>query len=329
MATENQNTPKQGLSLDEAFAQLKASRGQAPAPQEHLEDEDGVDVVDEDLTDDEDFEADDEDSQDEDSDEDAQDEDSDEEADSDASEDKEIWEIEVDGEVVEVTTDELHKGYLRQNDYTRKRQADAKRAKELETEYQDKLTKLTQALEQNVSHDESQLAQLRQKYQTAKDDASRRNYHYQMLQLQQNITHRKQAKEQADALMKANQQAAREAYWKEQEEMLQAQFENWDQKKEELKTYLTSQGFEDLSMFAHANMATIVDKAKRFDELQQKREGVATKKIRRKVPAVLKPGQGEKKFSQDRSKIKALEARFAKTRSIKDAQALLQAKRGK
>jgi len=319
------NTPSQGLTLDQAFAQLKASRGQAPVT-EHLEDEDGVDVVDE--LDDE-FVADESEETDEDSEGDDQEEDAegtDEEA---AAEDTpEVWEIEIDGETVEVTTEELHKGYLRNNDYTRKRQADAKKAKELETEYTGKIAQLNQALAQNVSQEQQQLAGLQQKYKTATDDATRRNVHYQMLQLQQNIGTRQQALAQAEALQKQTLNAAAEAYWNEQEELLRTQYDDWDTKKVEFKDYLTSLGFEDLSMFGHANMATLVDKAKQFDELQQKRKQVAKTKIRRKVPQVLKAGQGEKKFNVDKHAVQQLEARFAKTKSIKDAQALLRAKRG-
>lgn len=330
-ATDSGNTPK-GLTLDEAFAQLKASRGQAPDV-EQLEDEDGVDVVDEDLDDDndEDFDTDVDDEGDEDDSEGDDSEDGDEdESDSEGDdEEDEVFEIEIDGELVEVSAEELHKGYLRQNDYTRKRQADAKRAKDLEAEYEGKLSQLNQALQQNVSDDQRRLVQLQQQYAKSTDDGDKRNLHYQMLQLQQNIGTRQQALAQANELQKRNAQAKAEAYWKEQEEILVTQFEDWDTKKDELMAYLQGEGFEDLSMFAHASMATLVDKAKQFDELQQKRKSVAKKKIRRKVPNVLKRGQGEKTFNLDQSKIKKLEARFAKTGNIKDAMALQKAKRGK
>lgn len=331
IATDGGNNPK-GLTLDEAYAQLTASRKQAPKG-EQLDDEAGVDVVDEDLDleeEEEDFDTEDVD-EDTDPDEDDDPDDGEEDSDNEDGEEgeDEIFEIEIDGEVVEVTAEELHKGYLRHNDYTRKRQADAKKAKEFEAEYQDKLTQLNQALAQNVSADEAQLHKLNQQYQQSTDEATKRGIHYKMLQLQQNIQTRKAAMEKSSALQQQTQAAQQEAYWAEQEELLKVQFEDWDTKKVELIEYLQGQGFEDLGMFAHSSMATLVDKAKQFDELQQKRKSVAKKKLKRKVPKTLKAGQGEKKFSQDRALIKSLEARFAKTGSIKDAQALMKAKRGK
>jgi hypothetical protein len=321
------NTPAKGLTLDQAFTQLKASRGKSQATPDQLEDE-NVDVVDEDL-DGEDFNADALVDDSEDSEGDDLDEDSEDSEGGDAEEEAEVWEIEVDGETVEVTTEELHKGYLRNNDYTRKRQADAQKAKALETEYTTKLTQLNTALQQNVSQDQQTLHQLQQKYKSAPDDATKRNLHYQMLQLQHNIGTRQQALQQAKALQEQTAQASAEAYWHEQEEILRGQYDDWDSKKNELAGYLQSQGFEDLSMFGHAKMASLVEKAKQFDELQQKRNIVAKKKIRRKVPAVLKAGQGEKVFRADKKVVQVLESRFAKTNSIKDAQALLRARRGK
>ena len=326
-AEVSENTPSQGLTLDQAFAQLKASRGQTQDNAEHLEDEDGVDV-DEEV--DDDFETDDEELDDEDSDDDGQDEDEEEGEESEESEEEpDVWEIEIDGEQVEVTTDELHKGYLRQQDYTRKRQADAAQAKALETEYNDKLAQLNTALQQNVSSEERQLAQLQQQMSQATDENTKRGIHYKMLQLQQTVGTRQHALSQAEALRTQGEQAKQEAYWQEQEAKLRDTYEDWDTKKAEFKDYLQAEGFTDLSMFAHADMAKLVDKAKQFDELQQKRKTVASKKIRRKVPTVLKAGQGEKKFSIDRNEVKKAESRFAKTGSIKDAQALLKLKRGK
>jgi hypothetical protein len=331
MSIENaeviENTPAKALTLDQAFAQLKASRGQTDDTDQHLEDEDGVDV-DEEV--DDDFETEDTDLDDEDSEDDGS-EDDDEEGDEseESEEDPDVWEIDIDGEQVEVSTDELHKGYLRQQDYTRKRQADATKAKALEKEYETKLSQLNTALEQNVSSEQRQLAALNQQMSAAPDDNTKRGIHYKMLQLQQTIATRTQALGQAEALRTQGSAAKQEAYWNEQEAMLRVTYEDWDTKKVELKDYLQAEGFTDLTMFAHATMAKLVDKAKQFDELQLKRKTVASKKIRRKVPTVLKAGQGEKKFSVDRNLVKKAESRFAKTGSIKDAMALQKLKRGK
>jgi len=321
-ATEGGNT-RQGLSLDEAFAQLQANRNSAPEedtleneeasveePEEGYAEEEVEEEADPNL-DEEEGEV-------------------DPEADPEASEEEpEVWELDIDGETVEVTTEELHKGYLRQQDYTRKRQAEGKRAKELEAEYQGKLDQLSQALAANVSAEEQRLSQLQVQYQKATDETQKRNIHYQMLQLNQSVTARQQALGQAQALQEQTMAAQQEAYWNEQEAQLQATYPDWEEKKVVLKDYLTGQGFEDLSMFAHASMAELVDKARQFDELQQQRKTVVTKKIRRKVPQVVKPGKGEKQFSLDQKAIQDAQARFDRTGKISDAQALLRLKRGK
>jgi hypothetical protein len=323
-----ENTPSEGLTLDQAFTQLKASRNKAQETEEL--DDDNADVVEDDELDEEELDesdTDELDEEEEESDDDDQDDDSDSDQEDDGEEgEPDIWEIDVDGETVEVTTDELHKGYLRQNDYTRKRQADAKIAKDLQTEYAGKITQLNQALAQNVSQEQRQLVALGNKYKAETDESVKRNLHYQILQLQQGLSTRQAAMKQAGDLQKQTSGAQAEAYWAEQEELLKVEYENWDTKKVELKDYLTSQGFEDMSMFGHATMAKLVDKARQFDELQQKRKSVAKNKIRRKVPKVLKGGKGEKKHSVDTRKIKILEANFAKTGSIRDALALKRAR---
>ena len=316
------NNPNVGLTIDQAVAQLAANREQAQET-EQLDNVSVDEVVDqeyEDTLESEEYEEEELESEDDDLEEEGEE--------SEDSEEDDVWEIEVDGETVEVTTEELHKGYLRHNDYTRKRQADAKRAKDLESEYQGKLEQLNQALAQNVSAEQRQYAQLQQEYQRTTDEGQKRDLHYRLLQLQQTINHQAQMNQQAQQLQQQTQQAQFEAYWGEQQDLLRVQYEDWDTKREELKSYLSDAGFEDMSMFAHHKMAELVDKAKQFDELQLKKKSVLNKKIKRKVPKVMKAGQGERQFNANTKKIAELEAQFNRTGSIKDAQALMQARKG-
>lgn len=320
-----ETTPNVGLTLDQAFEQLKASRQQTPEEQPVEDEETEVAEELEEEFDEEEFEEESEESDDDDQ------EDDEEEAEDDDSgeEDDDVFEVEVDGETVEVTGEELRKGYLRHQDYTRKRQADAKQAKELKTEYDAKIAELNQALAANISQEQQQFQQLQAQYAKETDGNKKRDLHYKLLQVQQSLGQRANQLQQAQQLKQQVEKAKQEAYWNEQQEHLQARYENWDEKKSELVGYLTEEGFEDLSMFAHHKMAELVDKAKQFDELQQKRKVVQKKKLKRKVPKVMKPGQGERKLNVNRQKVKQLEAQFAKTGSIKDAIALRNARQGK
>jgi hypothetical protein len=316
------NNPE-GLTLDQAYAQLQASRN--PTPDEEQSEEVSEDVVDTEEVESE-LDTETELEEGDDSGEGEEEVEGEEEADSET----EVFIIERDGEEIEVDLEELRNGYLRFNDYTQKRQADAKQAKELEASYQEKLEQLDYLLTQNVSSEQKQYQALQQQYKQATDESTKRNTHYQLLQLQQKIGQQQAMQQEALRLRQQAEQAAQEAKWTEQQELLKGKYEDWDTKKNELVGYLNNQGFveEDLSMFAHHKMAELVDKAKQFDELQLKRKDVVNKKIKRKVPKVLTPGQGEKKFNLDNENIKQLEAQFAKSGSLKDAMALQKARHG-
>ena len=317
------NTPNAGLTIEQAMQQLNASRNQAPEQMEELE-EDQQEVEAPVVDDDEELEVETEESEDDDQ------EDTEEEAEGEESEetaDSEVFEIEIDGELQEVTGDELVKGYLRHSDYTKKRQADARRAKELESDYQGKLGQLDQMLTQNISSEELQMQQIQQQYNSVSDDATRQQLHYQYLQLQQAVQGRTAQQQRVQQQLQLAQQAQAEANLKEQLDLLNVQFEDWDTKKEELTGYLSNKGFDDLSMFVDARMAELVDKAKQFDELQQTRETVVKSKLKRKVPKTVKAGQGEQKFNVDQQKVSKLSNNFNESRSLKDALALLRAKR--
>ena len=319
MLTENN---PQGLSLDQAFTQLKANRQQAPQ-QEHLEDE-NVEVVEEEAIEgntEYEFEEDTEEGTEE-------SETEEEEVEPEEAEDEEIFELEIDGEQVDVSLDELHKGYLRHNDYTRKRQIDAKKAKDSELQYATKLQTLETAIAQNTSQEQQQYQQVVKAMNESQDPAQKRDLHYKALQLQQAISQRQALHKQTTDLQARNKQAQEEASLNEQVALLATEFEDWDTKKEELAGYLQSNGVTDFSPYINAQMAIFVDKAKQFDALQQQRKTVVSKKIRRKVPKTLKAGQGEQSYNVNNDKVKSLSNNFSQSGNIKDALALMQAKRG-
>lgn len=311
-----ENTPTQGLTIDQAVQQLQANREQTQIP-EQLQEEEVEEVVGEEevLTGDENPED-----------------DSDSEPsvdDSESSEEEEVFLVQVGDEEVEVSGDELTKGYLRQQDYTKKRQADGKAAKELQTQYAAKLSELDNLLSQNVSQEQTQLQQLNQRMQQTQDPQEREQLHYKQLVLQQQVSQKAQQAEAIKNFQNQSELAAQQAAQTEQIHILNAQYEDWPTKAKELSGYLETEGFTDLSVFVDARMATIVDKAKQFDALQQQKVLVQSKKLKRKVPTTLKAGAGEKQFNQSNQALEGVRNQFANSRSLNDAFNLLKASKRK
>tara|TARA_R110002153_G_scaffold116968_2_gene260942 strand:+ start:5936 stop:6880 length:945 start_codon:yes stop_codon:yes gene_type:complete len=311
-----ENTPTQGLTIDQAVQQLQTNREQTQIP-EQLQEEEVEEVVGEEevLTGDENLED-----------------DSDSEPsldDSESSEEEEVFLVQVGDEEVEVSGDELTKGYLRQQDYTKKRQADGKAAKELQAQYTAKLSELDNLLAQNVSQEQTQLQQLNQRMQQTQDPQEREQLHYKQLVLQQQVSQKAQQAEAIKNFQNQSELAAQQASQAEQISLLNDQYENWPAKAEELKGYLETEGFTDLSVFVDARMAAIVDKAKQFDALQQQKVLVQSKKLKRKVPNTLKAGAGEKQFNQSNQALEGVRNQFANSRSLNDAFNLLKASKRK
>ena len=301
-----ENTPTQGLTIDQAVQQLQTNREQTQIP-EQLQEEEVEEVVGEEevLTGDENLED-----------------DSDSEPsldDSESSEEEEVFLVQVGDEEVEVSGDELTKGYLRQQDYTKKRQADGKAAKELQAQYTAKLSELDNLLAQNVSQEQTQLQQLNQRMQQTQDPQEREQLHYKQLVLQQQVMQKTQQAEAIKNFQDQSELASQQASQAEQISLLNDQYENWPAKAEELKGYLETEGFTDLSVFVDARMAAIVDKAKQFDALQQQKVLVQSKKLKRKVPNTLKAGAGEKQFNQSNQALEGVRNQFANSRSLNDA----------
>lgn len=319
------NTP-QGLTLDQAYEQLHPSRESDSQEEQSEELVDGV-VEDAEELEDGSEEVDQEDSE-QDSEEDDDQEAEEGEESEEGSEEEEVFEVEVEGETIDVTGEELVKGYLRHNDYTRKRQADAKVARELEASYNEKLSQLDTALSTNISAEQQRMQAIQQQYGKETDQATQQSLHYQYLQLQQSLQARNTQQQQLVAHQQQQTSAVAEAYFNEQQGVLNDMYEDWGARGPKLKGYLEGVGFSDFSPFVDAKMAELVDKARQFDDLQQTRDTVVKKKLKRKVPKTVKAAQGEKKFKADQRQVNALAGNFSESRSIDDAMALLRAKRG-
>lgn len=246
----------------------------------------------------------------------------------------EVFLVKVDGEELEVTGDELVSGYQRQQDYTRKTQEVAAERKKLQDHYSEleaERSKYSTALEQIIQEEAKALEKYNEvdwnKLKT-EDPNQFLILQYEMNEartaLQSKMDSRKQAVEQA-----TQEKNLREAdYLKAQEARASEIVEGWrgsnhDQLVEGLKEQTTKLGFEDSDqdLLKHAIVIKLLQKAKEFDDFKASQDKVVEKKLKRKVPKVVKSGKSATGKTQSAANKKAQEsmARLRKTGNIKDS----------
>lgn len=231
----------------------------------------------------------------------------------------------------EVPAEELVKGYMRQEDYTRKRTKEA-------AEHKAKI--------QSVSKLESDLGLALQGVvaQMTQDLDQYRSIDWQALQSSDPITYATKKLAYIEAQGNVQKRYAQIMQLKEyrenrEAELLNSRIEeetqvlrnvvpNWDTRKQELVAYLKEQGITDLTPFVPASMALLVHKAKQFDDLQQKTQTLVKKKLSRKVPGTLGTGTTQSKHEIDQELISKLKEQARKSGKIEDAIALRRAQRG-
>lgn len=304
---------------DEEVEETEAEETDAEETEEELEEEE---------TEDEEVSEEDEDEESEESDEEEADETEDE------STESEVFLVKVDGEEQEVTGDELVAGYQRQQDYTRKTQEVANERKRLQEHYSEleaERAKYTSALDQIIQEESKAL----EKYNEvdwnklkSEDPNQFLILQYEMNEartaLQSKMESRKQAVEQT-----TQEKALRDAdYLKAQQARASEIVEGWggenhDQLVAGLKEQTQVLGFDesDQDLLKHAIVIKLLQKAKEFDEYKSSQSKVVEKKLKRKVPKVVKSGKSATGKTQDKTQKKAQEsmARLRKTGNIKDS----------
>lgn len=243
------------------------------------------------------------------------------------------YRVKVDGEEIEVTEDELIRGYSRQQDYTRKTMdlADKRKAAEArETELRETRERYSQKLEQIAAflkadmgeepdwetlraEDPAKYAVAHADWQRKQDalgkvEAEHRHVSEEALQKQQ---------EQLQQFVKQEQTKLLEALpeWKDADKMRAGQ--------KALVEYGQSLGFteEELGTLVDHRTVVVLDKARRYDELQKK--GKTVKEKAAKAP-VLKPGTKKEAKSKNASQVEKAAKRFAKSKKPHDATALIE-----
>lgn len=245
--------------------------------------------------------------------------------------------IKIDGEELEVTLDELRSGYQRQSDYTKKTQAVAEERKAYEAK-QSELAELSNSFIQQATLANELLNRDLKKYEALDWENLKVNdpvgYVQKQIEVQEIRTEQAKLRAEAQKVYEHNQKVIQQ----EQAQYLEAQrketlklFPDWkDETKAaeaqgKLLEYGRSIGYDDhqLSAITNANDLLVLDKARKYDELQASKESIAKKKT---APSVRKVTRGKAKAPQKttrRKKVQARQDQLRKTGSLRDAAALM------
>ncbi len=248
--------------------------------------------------------------------------------------DSEVFLVKVDGNEVEVTGDELVQGYQRQQDYTRKTQEVANERKRLQEHYAEleaERNKYTTALDQLIQEESKEL----EKYNEVDWNKLKQEDPNQFLILQYEMNEARTAlQSKMDARKQAVEQSTSEKglkendYLKAQEQRATEIVEGWrgpehDKLVQGLQEQTQKLGFDesDSELLKHAIVIKLLQKAKEFDDYKSSQTKVAEKKLKRKVPKVVKSGKSATGKTTDKAEKKYQEsmARLRKTGNIKDS----------
>lgn len=263
------------------------------------------------------------------------DEDDDGEGEEDDDSDSELFEVTIDGEKQKVNRNELVEGYQRQADYTRKTQKLAEERQQVERYLQDnhqqltqqsqQLSTLTQLLEQQTIADQNidweRLAtEDPATYVRMKESAQqRRELFNQAMQQQEQIkTYEQSVAQQKHAEFVESQRQALMKEWPHWAKPEVAQKE-----KAAIRDYLLTNGIaeQDVKQLADFNVLKLVDKARKYDELQSKKP--RTNQRLREAPKVVKSKATTTRKEQRQVKQTAKHKRLAQSGSLQDAASLL------
>lgn len=235
-------------------------------------------------------------------------------------------------EVLEVDEDELLDGYMRQRDYTKKRQSEKSEIDGLRAELEGQISEYKEGLSDLVTDDEIKLAEYANvDWNTLKaQSAELFNEHYSLaLELQNRVNTNKAKLDSLKTGATEKLKQAHTAYQKEQTELVEALIPNWKTEKRNIEDYLVNEGFStnELNELNSAKIAVLADKARKYDDLKTKRESLSQKKINKKVPKMVKPGTTTS--AEDRSSKQSRNAmdRLKSSGSIDDAAAYFLSKK--
>lgn len=325
------NNLDNGIDLSEAAQSdvfLKLAGEMYGEEEEEIEERPVEDeVIEEDEESDEDGEIEEEESEEE----------SDEEEDQPAEEEEEtIYIVTVDNEELEVSEEELLSGYQRQRDYTKKTQELAEERKKVQgyvSQLEEQRNHYKAVLDDLIKDESKSL----DKYKDVDwaDLRAKDPQQFLLLQYEMQEAHRT-LQTKLDARAKVLEQVGAErdvetAQMLEREGKRVAELvdgwngENSQQLRISLREQSIKEGFieEDETLLQHAMVIKLLQKAKAYDDLQEKKETVVKKKLERKAPKVVKTGAKETQINKEENKKKlAAREKLRRSGNINDSYAV-------
>jgi len=234
--------------------------------------------------------------------------------------------VEINGEVIPL--EEVQRSYERQADYTRKTQDLASQRKELEAERESinaEREHLKRMLEMQATTEQSDERTPEQWEQFADEDPLGYITARAKFDAKQQAAQASQAERQrlSQVEMQQQQQKMAEHVQKEQAKLVEAipelKGENASQYKANILTYMQGSGYskdEAASLLDH-RAVVVLDKARKYDELQSKK-GVVAKKVKGK-PRVIRPGVKKSAKASTQAANKKARSKLRKSGSVDDA----------
>lgn len=247
-----------------------------------------------------------------------------------------VYTVKIDGEDYEVGLDELTSGYQRQSDYTKKTQALSEERKQLET----KLSEVQAVQEDFMSKAQMANELLNRdlaKYASVDWDTLKTENPTEFLSKQIEVQDIKKAQDELQATFRQVQESQMQAQQEAWNAMLAAEkpkvlaaFPEWvDNDKaqshyQKLMEYGSSNGFQEqeLQSIVSARDLTILDKARKYDEIQKTKAGIKKKKAA-PIKKVVKPKGVAPKSAGSKKRVQQSRDKLRASGSLQDAAALL------
>lgn len=248
-----------------------------------------------------------------------------------------FYKVTIDGEEMEVNLDELTGGYQRQKDYTKKTQAVSDQRKMLETKQaeitavQEDFMSKAQMANELLNRDLAKYAAVDWEALKANDPAAFLTKQIEIQDIKADQVKLQEAYQQSQELAEKTRQEARQTLLAEEHPKVLAAFPEWiDNEKaqehwQKLSKYAESVQL-DIAHMVTARDITILDKARKYDEIQQTKKGIK-RKSKPQTRKVVKPKGVAPKHTGSKKRMAEKKGDLRASGSIEAAAALLMERR--
>lgn len=256
--------------------------------------------------------------------------DSEDEESEEGSTEEELFEIEIDGETYEVNKEELYAGYLR-NEELAKRRAEVEEAVQAkETELETERQRLVDALDAVLLEGNVTLQKYRNVDWEGIKATNPEGYKQARLEYIEAQEQQQQRESRRNAILQMQQQAQaikHQAYLQSQHKLAAQLIPELKEEgfADKLVSYGKTIGYteEDIRSISDAKSLFILNQARLYAESQVRKKAALEKKVSKDLPPVVKPGAPKTNAQEDSRRRKETLARLGKTKSVRDAAAVL------